>query len=96
MPRVVHVKDRVPGAVFIGRPGPYGNPFVIGRHGSRLQVIELYRRMLVTNPVLSNRVVEELRGKDLACFCAPLPCHGDVLLRYANDPVHYGVRYDIR
>jgi hypothetical protein len=26
----------------------------------------------------------ELRGLDLICWCAPLPCHGDVLLRLAN------------
>ncbi|HEY1865170.1 MAG TPA: DUF4326 domain-containing protein [Roseiarcus sp.] len=25
-----------------------------------------------------------MRGKDLACWCAPKPCHGDVLLRRAN------------
>jgi hypothetical protein len=28
---------------------------------------------------------EELRGKDLCCWCPPaVPCHGDVLLRWAN------------
>jgi hypothetical protein len=26
----------------------------------------------------------ELRGMDSACWCAPLACHGDVLLRLAN------------
>jgi hypothetical protein len=26
----------------------------------------------------------ELRRKDLACWCAPLPCHGEVLLELAN------------
>lgn len=92
MPRVVHVKDRIPGAIFIGRPGPYGNPFIIGRHGTRIEVIELYRKLLVRNKELSIRVVKELKGKDLSCFCAPLPCHGDVLLSYANNPVHFGVR----
>jgi hypothetical protein len=24
------------------------------------------------------------RGCDLVCFCAPRPCHGDLLLRLAN------------
>jgi hypothetical protein len=28
--------------------------------------------------------LHELRGKDLVCWCAPKPCHGDVLLRLAN------------
>jgi len=26
----------------------------------------------------------ELRGKDLICWCAPLPCHADILLELAN------------
>jgi hypothetical protein len=30
----------------------------------------------------------ELRGKDLVCGCAPLACHGDVLLRLANAAGH--------
>jgi Domain of unknown function (DUF4326) len=29
-------------------------------------------------------VLDELRGKDLLCFCAPAACHGDLLLRLAN------------
>lgn len=88
MPRVVHVNERVPGAVFIGRPGPFGNPFTIGRHGTRTEVIEQYRRMLTrfteTSFQLREKIRQELKGKDLACFCAPLPCHGDVLLEIAN------------
>ena len=27
----------------------------------------------------------ELRGKDLVCWCAPLACHGDLLLRLAGE-----------
>ena len=30
------------------------------------------------------RALDELRGKDLLCFCAPAACHGDLLLRLAN------------
>jgi hypothetical protein len=30
------------------------------------------------------RALDELRGRDLLCFCAPKPCHGDLLLRLAN------------
>jgi hypothetical protein len=30
------------------------------------------------------RAVDELRGCDLVCFCAPLACHGDLLLWLAN------------
>ena len=30
------------------------------------------------------RALDELRGHDLLCFCAPKACHGDLLLRLAN------------
>jgi Domain of unknown function (DUF4326) len=30
------------------------------------------------------RALDELRGRDLVCFCAPRACHGDLLLRLAN------------
>lgn len=35
--------------------------------------------------------IEELRGKNLACWCAPgAPCHADVLLEIANRPTSCG------
>jgi hypothetical protein len=79
---VVH-KMRDTFDVYIGRPSTWGNPFEIGVHGTRDGVIEKYRRhmlrRLAEEPGL-RRQLEELRGKRLACWCAPLPCHGDVLL----------------
>ena len=72
------------GAVYIGRPSKFGNPFVIGRDGNREQVIEKYAQWLATRPDLIKAAKHELRGKDLVCFCAPKACHGDVLLRIAN------------
>jgi len=70
--------------VFIGRPGPFGNPFVIGKDGSRLEVIEKFRQWSKTNPEFCKRVRRELKGKVLGCFCKPAPCHGDVLVEIAN------------
>ena len=32
----------------------------------------------------------EIRGKTLACHCAPQPCHADILLRLANANVGGG------
>lgn len=71
-------------AVFIGRPSKWGNPFAIGLHGTREQVIEKYREWLMARPELVAAAKQELAGKDLVCFCKPLPCHGDVLLEVAN------------
>ena len=33
---------------------------------------------------LHAQVRDQLRGRDLVCYCAPLPCHGELLLRLAN------------
>ena len=69
--------------VYIGRPSKWGNPFVIGRDGSRADVIAKYRAWIVAQPALMN-ALDELRGRDLTCWCAPLACHGDVLIELAN------------
>ncbi|WIW89595.1 DUF4326 domain-containing protein [Sphingobium sp. V4] len=70
-------------AVYIGRGSKWGNPFVIGRDGDRATVIAKYERWLRTQHHLL-RALDELRGRDLVCFCAPRACHGDLLLRLAN------------
>ena len=69
--------------VYIGRPSKWGNPFVIGRDGTRADVIRKYEEYILSKPDLLADL-HELRGKVLGCYCAPLPCHGDVLLRLAN------------
>lgn len=78
-------KDGVPaGSVYIGRPSKWGNPFVIGKDGSREEVIAKYRLWLLARPEVVAAAKSELRGKNLVCFCAPLACHGDVLIEVAN------------
>jgi hypothetical protein len=81
-PLVVHCK-RERFDVYVGRPGPWGNPFVIGQDGPREVVIARYRAWVVGQPELM-RELPKLRGKVLGCHCAPLPCHGDVLAELAN------------
>lgn len=77
-------KGLPPGAVYVGRPTKWGNPYVIGPDGNREQVIRRYRLLLDDNPELKDQARQELRGKDLVCFCKPLACHADVLLEVAN------------
>ena len=69
--------------VYIGRPSKWGNPFEIGRDGTREQVIAKYEKWLAQQPHLL-AALGELRGKVLGCWCAPLACHGNVLARLAN------------
>jgi len=69
--------------VYIGRPTEWGNPYVVGRDGTREQVIAMYRDYLLATPVLLAKVAG-LRGKVLGCWCKPLACHGDVLAELAD------------
>lgn len=78
-------RDAIPrGSVFIGRPSKWGNPFAIGKDGTRDDVITKYAVWLANNPQLMAEARAELRGKNLVCFCAPAPCHGHVLYGVAN------------
>lgn len=69
-------------AINVGRGSPWDNPFCIGFDGDRDTVIARHARWLAEQPHLL-RALDELRGRDLVCDCAPLPCHGDLLLRLA-------------
>ena len=83
MPKVYNKyhKDAPKGAIYVGRPSKWGNPYAITANRTREQCIEYYRQHVAKRHDLIRR---ELRGKDLVCFCAPLPCHADVLLEIAN------------
>ena len=80
--RVVHCK-RKPYDVYIGRGSIWGNPYVIGRDGTRDEVIAQYREYLLSRPHLLARL-PELKGKTLGCWFSPNACHGDVLVELAE------------
>lgn len=67
------------GAIYIGRPSEWGNPFVVGKHGDRDQVLDDYVEHLHANPEFVDRVRRRLAGCDLICWCAPDACHGHIL-----------------
>lgn len=77
--------------IYIGRPSALGNPYPMKDKSDRPRVIELYRQWLWKQIQLKNRSYQELvritnlvnSGKNirLICYCAPLPCHGDVIVR---------------
>lgn len=79
IPRVVHRRE--PHDVYIGRPSKWGNPFKIGRDGDRGEVIARYERYVRDRRPDLLAALPELHGKRLGCYCAPDPCHGDVLAR---------------
>lgn len=83
MTKVVHCKKE-PYDTYIGRPGPWGNPFVIGKDGTREEVVQKYKEWVLKQPHLLSKL-HELRGKTLGCWCAPQACHGDVLKELAEN-----------
>lgn len=80
----------------VDRTTKWGNPFVVGQHSSREECVRLFSDLVVGKKVQMGRgdpaqqqryirqvenEIEELRGYNLACWCAPAdPCHADVLL----------------
>ena len=70
--------------IYCGRPSKWGNRFIIGKDGTREEVIEKYMDWFCTQQHLIDSL-HELEGKDLICWCAPKGCHCDFLLEIAND-----------
>lgn len=87
MPRVLNKKIHgiPPGAVYVGRPTKFGNPFPINPCCSRDDVIARFERYIRSKPALVEAAKRELAGKDLVCWCAPQRCHADVLMQIANE-----------
>lgn len=76
------------GAVYVGRPSKWGNPFPVRYGGaSREEVIRRYKTWLLETPAGKElqKDLHELRGKDLVCWCAPQKCHADILVEIANE-----------
>jgi len=70
--------------VYIGRPGPYGNPFIIGKDGNRVEVCIKYKEWFYSNPEIQNKV-KILKDKIIACWCHPLECHGHIIAEFLDE-----------
>ena len=82
-----------PNTVSVARPSKWGNPFKVGdehpEHGgpiTPMEAVRLYRDRLLHLALFERTPpIDDLRGKNLACWCAlDAPCHANVLLRLAN------------
>lgn len=86
-------------AVNVARPSKWGNPFPVGKEGPLGRVapdnfgaVGFFCDMLedpeireIAGYPSDDEIRRELRGKNLACWCAHNePCHADVLLELAN------------
>lgn len=79
--------------VYIGRPSKWGNPFVMGVHGTRSEVVDKHAKWLDgkikapdgSEPPSQEEIEDELSGKVLGCWCSEgQRCHGDNLSTRAN------------
>ena len=74
-----------PGTVSVARPSRWGNPFPV-ENGDHATAVARFEAYLETQPDLVASAKQELRGKNLMCFCLPTePCHADIWLRIVND-----------
>ena len=75
--------------VYVGRPSVLGNPYTVGKDGTRKEVVDKYRHWLrqqykkdgeVKNLLrkLARQVIER-RTLNLVCWCAPHLCHAEVI-----------------
>jgi hypothetical protein len=81
--KVVHCKKE-PYDVIIDRTTIFGNPFMIGKHGNREEVIRKYKQhfdFIITIPKFKKALLK-LKGKTLGCWCKPKACHGDIIIEY--------------
>ena len=71
-------------AVNVSRPGPLGNPFVVGEDGDRKECVHLFRMMLGGRLAVSRKAsvesqrlvinyiaenLKSLRNRNVACWC---------------------------
>ncbi|OJT30472.1 hypothetical protein BOP96_11525 [Pseudomonas sp. FSL W5-0203] len=74
--------------VYIGRGTLWGNPYQMGKEGTRDEVIAKFaydfEKRFLKLPEKFDENIEKLRGKTLGCHCKPAACHGDVIANYLN------------
>ena len=88
MPNIYNKRHTYPAdAIYVGRPSRWGNPFRAGKDGTRDEVIAKFEAYALDKLTREPDWLEPLRGKDLVCWCFPKACHGDVLLRLANERI---------
>ncbi|MCP2259680.1 protein of unknown function (DUF4326) [Streptoalloteichus tenebrarius] len=72
---------------YVGHAGPrhswpdsdFASPFVKEAKTDREAMVRHYREWLAEHRELERRARTELKGRALGCWCAPQPCHADVL-----------------
>ena len=83
------------GAVYVGRPGPLGNPFAMATEADRDAVCDRYAAYFAAKVAAGDAaVMNELRRLYrlhrehgtlvLGCYCAPKRCHADTIKAFLD------------
>lgn len=77
-----------PNTVYVGRPSKFGNPYPLSRYGLE-DALQKYKTWVKWKLEDNPHFLDELHGKDLACWC-PLdkPCHADILIEKLKERPH--------
>ena len=88
--RVVHC-EKEQYDVYIGRPSKWGNDYshkegtlAKFKVNSRQESLEKYETDIRQNKELMDSL-HELKDKTLGCWCKPLSCHGDILIKLLKE-----------
>jgi len=78
-----------PNTVYVGRPTKWGNPYKLTDRAATVKAYEIWlRERLREDP----HFLDELKGKDLACWCPlvdkngkPVSCHADIIIKIMKE-----------
>lgn len=95
----IYHRDAPTDAIYVGRPTIVGNPYshVVSTRKrpslaniiveSREEAVKSYRKYFYESLKVNKEFrdfVMSLQGHDLVCWCAPKPCHADVIAEYLD------------
>lgn len=91
--KVINLNSDEPFDIYVGRPSKFGNPFTHLQHlGSNLVIVDTredaiarYEEWIRSQPELMAAAKQELKNKNLGCWCHPLACHAEILIKIANE-----------
>ena len=69
----------------------FANPYKISKDGNREEVLYKYKTYIIEklkNNILLQQELITLKGKNLGCWCAPEPCHGNILLELISTELY--------
>ena len=70
----------------VDRSTRWGNPFKVTGDFTAQDAVDAFTNWLARMDYEKQKeYLAPLRGKNLACWCKPKPCHADVLLKWANE-----------